>query len=81
MENNEGKLNESLLNLSSKLNILSKSFSLEITSPKTLSEIKDAALQLKKELEDNYYIVPSQLEQLQIIANRCEYISQNIEKL
>lgn len=81
LENNEAKINESLSNLSNKLNTISNSFSLEISSPKTLSGIKDTALQLKKELKENFYIVPSQLEQLQIIANRCEYISQNIEKL
>jgi hypothetical protein len=80
-ENNEAKFNEALTDLSTNITTLSKLFSLEIATPKTLSNIKESALQLKNTLTENYYIVPTQKDQLQIIANRCDYLSQDTEKI
>jgi gas vesicle protein len=80
LENNEEKINESIKDLANKINSIATAFGLDNKSENTLTSIKETALQLKSSLASQYYIAPSQLQQLEKIANRCDYISTHISE-
>jgi hypothetical protein len=75
LENDDTKLNESIKDLANKINALTKSFDLDAKASATLASIKTTALSIKTTFEKDYYIAPSQLTQLEKIANRCDYLS------
>ncbi|MDD2536927.1 MAG: hypothetical protein PHU61_00310 [Candidatus Absconditabacteria bacterium] len=72
-------LNNSIQELSNKLNALSKVFNSDIKVNTSLESIASQSLNLKKELENNYYLSPNSLAQLEKITNRANYI-QTLEK-
>jgi len=80
LENNEEKANESIKDLANKINSITSSFGFDKRADNTLSSIKEISLQVKSFLASQYYIAPSQLQQLETIANRCDYISTHIQK-
>jgi hypothetical protein len=75
LKNDDTKFNESLKDLANKINTLTKTFGLENKAIANLSNIKETTLLLKTHLQQSYYIAPSQLTQLEKIANRCDYLS------
>ena len=74
-ENNETKTQEGIKDLSNKINTLLKTLNLDTKTITSLSDIKQTSLFIKNYLEENYYIAPSQLQQLEKIAHRCDYLA------
>jgi len=73
LQDNSQRKNEALTELSDKLNSINIAFGRTTFKEYSLSNIQEQAIAIKKDLENNYYITPSLLTQLEKIANRCIY--------
>jgi hypothetical protein len=75
LENNTAQQNKSLSDLAEKINLLAKSFNLEMEASADFTSIQSLLSNLKNTFETKYYIAPSQLSQLEKIAHRCKYLT------
>ena len=72
---NEDKVNQNIWKLADRINAVASSFGYSDHARVDLANIKSVALTLKSKLEDDWYVSPSYILQLEKISNRCDELT------